>query len=344
MTGTLRLGSSPDELQLAADLLRRGELVAIPTETVYGLAARADDADAIRRLFAAKGRPADNPLIVHVADVDAVTSVAADVTPLARQLLTAFAPGPLTVVLTARADLPRIVTGGLATVGVRIPDHPIALALLRHCGLPLAAPSANRSSRPSPTSAEHVLDDLRGRIAAVVDGGDARVGLESTVVDARGDVPVILREGAVTREMLADALGTAGSGTAAGATAADARAPGTRHPHYAPSLPVHVAPAGSFGARLSLLVADGLRVGIVAAPASVGAALAQHGSTVEVLAAPDGPTALAAGLFAALRRGEQAAIDVILLEGVPEVGIGRAVMDRARRAASASGGGGGSGG
>lgn len=349
---THRLTTSEADLARAATLLRDGGLVAIPTETVYGLAVRADDADAVTRLFVAKGRPADNPLIVHVADVDAVHAVAREVTPLAHDLLARFAPGPLTVVLPARSDLPRAVTGGLDTVAVRIPDHPVAHALLRLAGVPLAAPSANRSTRPSPTRAEHVLTDLDGRIDAVVDAGPTRIGIESTVVDARGTVPVVLREGGVTREEIAAALGhpdTAEHDAARrdDALAAAARSPGTRHPHYAPALPLHLAPTGG-GAELARSIAEGGgRVGLVAvrasgdlapidAPTDARPDAPPGAGDVVVLGVPRDPAALAADLYGLLREAEAQGLDAVVIESVPEEGVGRAVMDRLRRAAESS--------
>jgi L-threonylcarbamoyladenylate synthase len=339
---TERLGADPAGIARAAELLRAGGLVAIPTETVYGLAVRADDAAAVAALFAAKGRPADNPLIVHVADVDAVTAVAADVTPLARALLARFTPGPLTVVLPARDDLPRATTGGLDTVAVRIPDHPVAGRLLAACGLPLAAPSANRSGRPSPTTAAHVLADLDGRIDAVIDGGPTRIGLESTVVDARGDVPVVLREGAVTREDLAAAFPAgAAAGTAADDPGAAGRSPGTRHPHYAPGLPVRVAPAGTGSAVAAALCGPAAPVGLVrlrAAPATHAPGVPAVPAGVRVLTEPADAAGLGRVLFDLLRRAEDEGLTALVVEAVPEVGVGRAVMDRLRRAAAASGG------
>ena len=333
MTATERLAPDAAGVARAAELLRAGGLVAIPTETVYGLAVRADDDAAVRRLFAAKGRPADNPLIVHVADAAAVAAVVAEVTPLARHLLARFAPGPLTVVLPAREDLPRAVTGGLGTVAVRVPDHPVPAAVLAACGLPLAAPSANRSGRPSPTTAAHVLDDLDGRIDAVVDGGPTRVGLESTVVDARGDVPVLLREGAVTREDL-------GTATMADGEASGARSPGTRHHHYAPDLPVVLVPPGDGPEAAAEFAARGGTVGLVrvaaAGVAAAGDAAVPRG--VRVLAEPADAAALGAVLFAVIRRAEAEGLTALVVEAVPEVGVGRAVMDRLRRAAGASGG------
>jgi L-threonylcarbamoyladenylate synthase len=349
VTATLRLTTSPSDLDRAAALLRAGGLVAIPTETVYGLAVRADDADAVARLFAAKDRPPDNPLIVHVADVAGVAAVAREITPLARRLLERFAPGPLTVVLDARDGLPRSVTGGLDTVAVRVPDHAVAREVLRRCGAPLAAPSANRSSRPSPTRVEHVLADLDGRIDAVVDGGPTRIGLESTVVDARGRTPRVLRDGGVSREDLAAALGAEDQaenqgegGQPDGDDPGDSvRSPGTRHRHYAPGLPVHLATAGDGSALAARTVArlagetGSGRVGLIAIGLRDPHAVPEG---VVVLGEARDAHALAAELFSLLRRAEELGLAAVVVESVAETGIGRAVMDRLQRAAEASGG------
>jgi L-threonylcarbamoyladenylate synthase len=341
---TERLEPDAEGIARAAALLRAGELVAFPTETVYGLGARADDARAVDRVFTAKGRPSDNPLIVHVPSVDALERVAGEVTPLARTLLDRFAPGPLTLVLRARPDLPRRVTAGLDTVAVRIPAHPVALMLLRALDLPLAAPSANRSTRPSPTTAAHVLADLDGLIAAVLDAGATDVGLESTVVDARGARPVVLREGAVTREDLAalsgidhDAVGPAGGIDDAH------RSPGTRHAHYAPRMPVHVADPGHGDELLAhLLTAPSLtstaRIGLVRVSDSGTTTTGSQRPSLPpaglLLAELEGPAALASQLFALLRAAEDAGCVALIVEGVAPVGIGRAVMDRLARAAA----------
>ncbi len=313
------LAPTDDGLAVAGGLLRAGRLVAFPTETVYGLGADATSADAVRRVFAAKQRPADNPLIVHLAAADQVTTVATGMTPLAERLAAAFWPGPLTLVLPARPDLPTVTTGGLDTVAVRVPGHPVANALLVAAGVPVAAPSANRSGRPSPTTAAHVLADLDGAIDAVVDGGRCPVGVESTVVDARGEVPVVLREGSVTHEDLTRAV--AAPTTSAGAAAS----PGTRHRHYQPVCRVEVVPPGAAGERAAALAAAGERVGIVGRIAGTG--------DVTTIATFGDAADLAAQLYGALRDAEAAGVDVLVVEGVEEVGVGRAVMDRLRRAA-----------
>lgn len=332
------VGDRLADLQFAAEALRAGRLVAFPTETVYGLGAHARDPAAVERLFRVKGRPADNPVIVHVAGVEALGQVAAQITPLARSLAAQFWPGPLTLVLPARDEVPTVVTGGASTVGVRVPDHPVALGLLAAADLPVAAPSANRSGRPSPTSAAHVTADLGADVEVVVDGGACRLGLESTVVDARGRVPVVLREGAVTREDLG--LDVAGSDLLRGSQPPSAASPGTRYRHYAPSCAVELVAPGQGWPSAVRRARAGEHVGLVAAarpePAGAepaGAEPAGAESKVTVLATFRDPSDLGQQLYGALRRGEQAGVAVIVVESVPEIGVGRAVMDRLRRAA-----------
>lgn len=300
----------------AGAVLRTGGLVALPTETVYGLGANAHDPAAVRRIFAAKGRPADNPLIVHLADARHLDAVAAVITPLARSLAARFWPGPLTIVVEAATTLPAVTTGGLSTVAVRVPDHTVARAIIAAAGVPVAAPSANRSGRPSPTTADHVATDLGDRIDLLIDGGPTGLGVESTVVDARGDLPVVYREGALTREQL---------GPVGHDDAPQAPSPGTRYRHYAPACTVEIVEPGQLAARADAVAALGLRVGTVAPiPSHVGAA-------VEIARFHD-VDELARDLYRALRDAEAADVDVLLCTAVPETGVGRAVMDRLRRA------------
>ncbi len=333
------------DLAEASSALRAGGLVAFPTETVYGLGANALDPAAVARIFARKGRPVDNPVIVHAPDAETAWRVTTGPTPLALRLADAFWPGPLTLVLTAVEGLPRSVTAGLPSVAVRVPDHPVALALLRAAGLPIAAPSANRSGRPSPTTAGHVLDDLADEVDVVVDGGPCRVGVESTVVDARGAVPIVLREGGVPREQLRAVAGVDDvvHATRAGDLAAS---PGTRHRHYAPRCRVVIAPVGDGPAVAERLVAERL---VAERPAAARPAAASPGRRVGLVgpgAVPAGVVGvartagaedLAARLYQALRDAETAGVTDLVVEGVPETGIGRAVMDRLRRAAEGTG-------
>lgn len=311
-----------DEAGVAAAVaaLEAGELVGLPTETVYGLAARALDPAVVARIFAAKGRPADNPLIVHVSDLAALEPLVTTVTPLARELAATYWPGPLTLVLTASPHVPAITRGRLSTVAVRMPDHPVALTVLERLGQPLAAPSANRSSRPSPTRPEHVLAELGHRVALVLDGGPCVIGVESTVVDARGDRPIVLREGAVTREQL-----QVGSDTGRGETD---RSPGTRYRHYAPRCRIEIVAEGELPVAAARQLA-GERVGVLARRSSV----TELGRDAVVVGAFDDEVELARALYGAFVDAERAHVDVLLVESVPEQGVGRAVMDRLRRAA-----------
>ncbi len=330
----------------AAALLTSGGLVAFPTETVYGLGADALNAHAVERIFEAKGRPADNPIIVHLADAAMLDGVAASVSEMAHVLIDRCWPGPLTLVLPASSAVPEVTRGGLPTVAVRIPAHRVALALIRATGRPIAAPSANRSGRPSPTTAQHVLADLGEVIDLVLDAGPAPLGVESTVLDLTGPAPVLLRPGGVSLEALQEIIGdvAAASGAAsrderdhAGAQAALRRSPGTRYRHYAPRARV-VLVEGTPG-RIEVEVAasvrrlwdQGLRVGVmVTAEAASGV---PAGAVVRVMGGRDDPTTIAARLFAQMRELDDAGLDAIVVEGISERGVGRAVMDRLRRAA-----------
>ena len=228
------LTPSEGALRLGADLILSGRLVAMPTETVYGLGGDATNPEAARRIFQVKGRPLDNPIIVHVSCSEGAREVGR-MTPLAEDLARAFWPGPLTLVVPSRGVVPREFLGGLDTVGIRCPSHPVARRLIEISGVPIGAPSANRSGRPSPTDALTVLEDLEGLIPLILDGGPCEVGLESTVVDVTGSEPVILRQGGVTERMIVQAVGRVQ--VAAGEELLR-RSPGTRHRHYAPEVPV----------------------------------------------------------------------------------------------------------
>lgn len=308
----------PDAITRAAAVLAAGGLVAFPTETVYGLGADALREEAVRRVFRTKGRPADNPLIVHLADAADLDRVVATVPSLARTLADAHWPGPLTLVLEARDDVPSVTTGGLRTIAVRVPDHDVARRLIAAAGVPVAAPSANRSGRPSSTTAQHVLADLGDAVDAILDGGPCRVGVESTVVDVRGPLPLVLREGSVTREQL---------GAHAPAAAEElAASPGTRYRHYAPTCRVVAAPVGSIDRVAAGLVAPGVVVGTVSSRE-----VAVPGTVP--IARFDGADGLAVVLYRALRDAEDAGVDVLVVEEVADQGVGRAVLDRLRRAA-----------
>jgi L-threonylcarbamoyladenylate synthase len=305
----------------AAAVLRAGGLVAFPTETVYGLGANALDARAAARVFEAKARPAFDPLITHLADAAALGDLVGPVPPAVAALAGRFWPGPLTLLVARPAAIPPIVTSGLDTMAVRVPDHPVARAVIAGAGVPVAAPSANRFGQLSPTRAGHVVAGLGAAVDLVLDGGPTRCGIESTIVDARSGRPVVLRLGALPLEALVEVVGPVEvrSGASGRPTA-----PGTLAAHYAPRTPLRVvrrsdpAPAGA-GRRGYLALRDRPDDGYAA---------------VEVLA-PDGDlTTAAARLFDALHRLDAAGVTEILAEEVPEVGLGRAVNDRLRRAAA----------
>jgi L-threonylcarbamoyladenylate synthase len=324
------LHPDPTSITRAAEAIARGDLVAFPTETVYGLGADALNPEAVARIFQAKERPADNPLIVHVARVDALDELAAAVPEIARSLAAAFWPGPLTLVLPRRPVVPDITTGGLDTVALRMPDHAVALALIEACGRPLAAPSANRSGRPSPTRAEDVIEDLGERVAVVLDAGPCTVGLESTVLDVSGVVsggaPVLLRPGGVSREAIEAVVGSVSTMDAPEAEGAR-RSPGTRYRHYAPRARVVLVSPGEAEAVASEHFERGERVGLLSRTAV-------DDSRYFVIAAPGPVEAYARAIFAALREFDRRECTVIVAESVAEEGVGAAVMDRLRRAAA----------
>jgi L-threonylcarbamoyladenylate synthase len=321
----------------AAEVLRAGGLVAFPTETVYGLGAHALDPAAVRRIFEAKERPATDPLIVHVGSVEDVASLAADLSDEVHELAARFWPGPLTVVLARSHVVPDEVTAGLATVAIRVPAHPVARALLAAAGIPIAAPSANLFSRPSPTRAAHVLQDLQGRIDIVIDGGPTQVGVESTVLDLARGVPTILRPGAVTREMLLEVLPRVDTREGAVADAAGAMAsPGLLEKHYSPRarLTLYEGDAAAVAARIAedarAQILRGRSVGIIAADEDPF-----DGAYVVRLGAAQDVAAVASRLYAALRELDEAGVDVILARGFPALsGLGVAIADRLRRASA----------
>lgn len=322
----------------AAAVLQEGGLVAFPTETVYGLGANATDASAISKIYEAKGRPSDNPLIVHVADRGELEQIVRAIPSKAEALMERFWPGPLTLVLPKLPAVPDAVTGGLPTVAVRMPDHPIALALIRAAGVPVAAPSANVSGRPSPTSADHVVEDMAGRIPMIIDGGETGVGLESTVLDLTVDPPVLLRPGGVTVEMLRAVIGEVEvDRTVHGAEAGAApRSPGMKYRHYSPQAQVILidGPVLQMQAKIRDLTyefqEEGRRVGVMSSVESRGAYQApvvlEYGSREDL-------ASMAGNLFSTLRAFDRHKVDVILAEGVPATGIGLAIMNRLKRAA-----------
>ena len=322
MKTIVKSASDAGALEMAADIIKRGGLVAFPTETVYGLGGNALDAAACAKIYAAKGRPSDNPLISHIADIDMLSQIVENVPRGTKILMDKFWPGPLTIIFPA--------LGG-GTVGVRMPENAVALRFIRLCGVPVAAPSANVSGRPSPTSASHVLADLDGKIDMILDGGGCKHGLESTVIDCTVTPPVILRPGAVTKEMIEAEIGPVGFVTEAGDDAP--KAPGMKYRHYAPKakLTVVVGEQVAVNAKILQLAASAKhpKFAIMAATQNlntyVGYALMDMG---------ENPQKIAAGLFEKLRLCDEMGLDEVFVEGVAENGLGTAIMNRLKKAAS----------
>lgn len=324
----------------AADILKTGGLVAFPTETVYGLGANALNPEAVLSIFTAKGRPADNPLIVHIHDRAQLDAIC-DMVPRASLLMDAFWPGPLTILFPRKPAVPDIVTAGLSTVAVRMPSHPVALSLLRESGLPIAAPSANRSGRPSPTLAMHVLEDMKGIIPMIIDGGACEIGVESTVLDLTHGSPVILRPGGVTKSMLEKVLQEevllAGSILRPLQPDEKALSPGMRYKHYAPKGNVTLVRGGeaSVVSALRLLCRQDLDAG----RKSCVLCFTEHMPMLNDCCPHDmGSIAnhaeIAHRLFDILRQLDQEGMETIYSEVIPPEGVGLAVMNRLGRAAA----------
>lgn len=329
---TTRVLSGRDAVAEAGRLLRSGGIVAIPTETVYGLAASAYDEVACRRIFAAKGRPQDNPLIVHVADMEAVRQIWREVPPQALLLMEAFWPGPLSIILPKSDRIPDTVSAGLDTVAVRMPASQTAREIIREAGVPLAAPSANRSGRPSPTSAQHVLMDMDGRIPLIVDDGPCAVGVESTVVDLTGDVPVVLRPGDIRAEDIARTIGSAEKGTKNRESGDAPRSPGMKYAHYAPKAAVCVYDGEGVPAAVrSCFVQHAAGGGSPVILCSEDAAAFYDGLAVRSLGT--GPRDAEHRIFRELRDADARGNDLILVHY--EESMGEAVRDRISRAAGA---------
>ena len=318
--------------QRAVDILKEGGVVAFPTETVYGLGALATDADAVKRIFEAKGRPSDNPLIVHIGNKEDVEKYAVDIPDAARTLMEACWPGPLTLVLHKKPGIiAENVTPGVSTVGIRMPDHPVALELLRKLDGPLAAPSANRSGKPSPTEANHVLTDLHGRIPLIVDGGRTGVGVESTVLDMTSVPPAILRPGGLTRDMLEELIGPLASAGTPLSTEEAPKAPGMKYMHYAPESPLYVIRADeqAISDAVKSLHEEGKKVAVIG-PDEFRIEGADWYFAVGPLLNKE---ALAANLYRAIRQCDLTDADIILAAETDLSGVGDAVMNRLNKAA-----------
>jgi L-threonylcarbamoyladenylate synthase len=317
----------------AAHFLQENEVVALPTETVYGLGGNAESDVAVEKIFAAKGRPSDNPLIIHIADKMQLTAFVADIPKKAEILMERFWPGPLTIIFKKKDGvLSDKATAGLETVAVRMPDHPVALALLKKCQLPIAAPSANSSGKPSPTKAQHVMEDLNGKIAGVLDGGSTGVGVESTVLDCTEEIPVILRPGGVTKEQLEAVVGEVHLDRALIDEASKPKAPGMKYQHYAPNAPLYLV-SGSKSFLQGLIEEkqkDGMRVGVLATEESVE----DYQADVSIACGNRSELeSVATALYETLRAFNQEKVDIIFSEMFPNTGVGHAIMNRLQKAA-----------
>jgi L-threonylcarbamoyladenylate synthase len=326
-------------LKRAGALIREGGLVAFPTETVYGLGANGLDAGAVKGIFKAKGRPSDNPLILHISRTEELDRLVACVPAAASKLIDRFWPGPLTLVLKKSPLVPEAVTAGLDTVAVRMPSHPIAARMIYYAGVPVAAPSANLSGKPSPTRISHVLDDLMGRVDMIIDGGDVSVGLESTVAEVTPGGVSVLRPGGITVEQIRQVVGNVfvdpalenGNGTDI------PRSPGMKYTHYSPEAEVIIIDGiiervvGRIQRMSGELEAKGRKVGILATEQT--RALYRNGTVISA-GDREKPCTIAASLFAALREFDRLGVDIILAEAVERDDMGLAIMNRLLKAAS----------
>lgn len=326
-------------VELAARIIRKGGAVAFPTETVYGLGADATNPRAVEMIFKAKNRPPDNPLIVHVTGMKQVEKLTREIPPAAYKLAERFWPGPLTLVLLKKDVVPAITTAGLSSVAVRVPAHSLALKLIEKAGVPLAAPSANLSGRPSPTMARHVLEDLAGRIDAILDGGPCPVGVESTVISLLSHPPILLRPGGVTLEDLEKALGGKILDFSGNPVEDKERplSPGMKYRHYATRAPLYLVLGEGEALRKRIL---SLSEGFAMQGRKVGLLVSEEfrdvfsPAVLEILGSKKEPALAAKRLFDAMRRLDERGVDVIIAEGWEEREMGRALMNRLRKAAT----------
>lgn len=339
ITKTVKITENDTKIiEEAGKIIKEGGLVAFPTETVYGLGGDALNPESSKKIYAAKGRPSDNPLIVHICQMEDLPRIVKEIPERAELLADAFWPGPLTMIMPKSDEVPKETTGGLDTVAVRFPSHKVAKAFIREAGGYVAAPSANLSGRPSPTLAQYVKEDMDGRIEMILDGGDIECGLESTIVDVTGDVPMILRPGFITREMLEDVLGP----VATDPTISDPncklrpKAPGMRYRHYAPKADMAIV-EGENEAVVALInklsckdMSEGKKVCVIATGEN---AAKYKADCIKDIGNRDDERGVAAALYRVLRECDDENIDVIYSESFPDTGIGSATMNRLLKAA-----------
>jgi len=336
MKDTKILNTTIDDLTKAANILKNGGTVIFPTETVYGLGANAMDDNAVKNIFLAKGRPGDNPLIVHIDDFRKIGNYVESVTDIAKKLAARYWPGPMTLILKKKKCISDVVSAGLDTVGIRIPESTEAREFLRLCNLPVAAPSANISGKPSPTTSKHVIDDMMGRVDAIICGKDCEVGIESTVIDATGDVPVILRPGGITPNMVKVVCGNVAidKGVDGVDSASKPKSPGMKYKHYAPNAEVILVEGNSIEDIVEKIKSEiknsGEKTIVLCSEETIS-----NFKNIDTmcLGSRNKPETFANKLFYAFRECDIKGYDTIILEGIEKEGIGLAVMNRATRAA-----------
>ena len=331
MAETKLFETKKEDLEAAADLIKAGKTVIFPTETVYGLGANAMDDEAVKAIFVAKGRPSDNPLIVHLDCFEKVERYVKEIPENAKKLAEAYWPGPMTLILPKKDCISNVVSAGLDTVGIRIPQSEVAREFLAYCDLPVAAPSANISGRPSPTTFEHCKDDMMGRVAGIICGEDSLVGVESTVFDVCGDIPIILRPGGVTPEMIRRVCGDVVVDKAVDGVAENEKpkSPGMKYRHYAPNAEVILVKSGDIEAMKHLADTEEKCVLLVTEESLKDYA----GYNVVCIGSQREPETIAHNLFRVFRDCDKAGYSRILLEEIEEQEIGLAIMNRAKRAA-----------
>lgn len=321
----------------AGALLKQGALVAFPTETVYGLGANALDSEAAAKIYAAKGRPSDNPLIVHIADMDALPLITAEIPEAAKKLAAKFWPGPLTMVMKKSEVVPYGTTGGLDTVAVRMPAHPIALEMIRHGGGYIAAPSANTSGRPSPTLASHVADDMDGIVPLILDGGAVGIGIESTIVDLTDEIPTILRPGFITKEMLQEVVGEVQIDKGLDADSkTPPKAPGMKYRHYAPKAELMIVEGSSEAvvAKINALVKENEDKGICTGIIGTEETISRYPTgIVKCMGTRSDELSISSHLYGILREFDESDAQVIYSESFEEGAMGSAIMNRLLKAA-----------
>lgn len=332
---------NPDKniIEIATDIIKAGGLVAFPTETVYGLGADGLNPDAVKKIYVAKGRPSDNPLILHISDVSQLQPLVEEITSLAYKLIDAFWPGPLTMIFKKSPMIPICITGGLDTVAIRLPSSNVARAIIEHAGTPIAAPSANSSGKPSPTRASHVQYDLEGKIDMIIDGGATEFGVESTVIDVTGLSPIILRPGAITQEMISEIVDSVEVNSIVFEADKNLKpkSPGMKYKHYSPKAKIIIVEGNQKNVVQSISnfvdkeINSNKKVGIMATEQSKH--LYKQSYNIFVVGDSDKPETIAANLFKMLRQFDFLDMDIVYAEGFSQNNIGAAIMNRLEKAA-----------